>query len=169
MAEQYSFCALSDAIFADKIKSKYIVQRVFLNFGFIKLSYSQAIYLRNESTFKASHPKCWFSYKYIIHLLRYPILHSQFISYCICMSGPSEKLTRDQDATCSSTKPQGMGWVWSRFSGTIFKDNFRAYVFYVDSGVLQFLPIVALFYTNGKDKVMFLHKYPSSRAMESLW
>lgn len=48
----------------------------------------------------------------------------------------------------------------------VFADSFMAHVSYVDNGLPQCLPMIALFHTIGDSTAVYLHGHPSSRLME---
>ncbi|KUJ19345.1 uncharacterized protein LY89DRAFT_695918 [Mollisia scopiformis] len=49
---------------------------------------------------------------------------------------------------------------------SVFDDTFMAHVSYVDNGLPQCLPMIALFHTIGDDTAVYLHGHPSARLME---
>ncbi len=48
----------------------------------------------------------------------------------------------------------------------VFDDTFMAHVSYVDNGLPQCLPMIALFHTVGDNTAVYLHGHPSARLME---
>jgi uncharacterized protein len=51
----------------------------------------------------------------------------------------------------------------------VFSSSFIAHVSYVDNGLPQCLPMIALFHSVGGDTAVYLHGHPSSRLMELVW
>ncbi|CZR69325.1 related to flavin-nucleotide-binding protein [Phialocephala subalpina] len=49
---------------------------------------------------------------------------------------------------------------------SVFADSFMAHVSYVDDGLPQCLPMIALFHTIGDETAVYLHGHPSARLME---